>query len=135
MFKYFKKYLIVIIEKKNDKKIEIIFNLVIKKLSEISRFLKPNTETAPKIGIEIKKDILAESVLLKFNSLAAVIPIPALLTPGINDNIWSTPMNNADLKEKSLLIFLITLNLSLIYNKIAKIKVVQAINSRFLIFN
>ena len=44
-------------------------------------------------------------------------------------------MNIADLKEKSLSIFFVISNLSLIYNKIAKIKVVQAINSKFLIFS
>ena len=40
-----------------------------------------------KVGIESKKDIFADSVLLKFKSLAAVIVIPDLLTPGIKDSI------------------------------------------------
>ena len=86
-FIYFKKYLIVIRENKNDKKIEIKFNFVKKIFSENIIFLKPKIDTAPKIGIDNKKDILAASTLLKFNSLAAVIAIPDLLTPGINDKI------------------------------------------------
>tara|TARA_Y100000992_G_scaffold294612_1_gene254566 strand:+ start:746 stop:964 length:219 start_codon:yes stop_codon:yes gene_type:complete len=49
-------------------------------------FLTPNIETAPKVGIESKKEIFAESNLLKLSNLAAVIVIPDLLTPGINDN-------------------------------------------------
>tara|TARA_Y100001958_G_C20931162_1_gene341436 strand:+ start:153 stop:344 length:192 start_codon:yes stop_codon:yes gene_type:complete len=51
------------------------------------KFLKPKIETAPKIGIDSKNDNLAESTLLKLRSLAAVIAIPDLLTPGINDKI------------------------------------------------
>ena len=39
-------------------------------------------ETAPSVGIDNKKDILAASNLLKFKNLAAVIDIPDLLTPG-----------------------------------------------------
>ncbi len=42
------------------------------------------SELAPiKAGIDNKKDILVESTLLKFKNRAAVIVIPALLTPGI----------------------------------------------------
>ena len=37
--------------------------------------------------IDNKKEILLESILLKFKNLAAVIVIPALLTPGIRANI------------------------------------------------
>ena len=44
-----------------------------------------------KIGIAVKKDIFAESTLLKFNNLELVIVIPDLLTPGINDKIWNKP--------------------------------------------
>ena len=62
---------------------------------EITIFLKPNTETAPRVGIDNKKDILAESNLLKFKNLAAVIEIPDLLTPGTNESIWKTPINIA----------------------------------------
>ena len=39
-----------------------------------------------KVGIEIKKEIFAESNLLKLKSLPAVIVIPDLLTPGTKDN-------------------------------------------------
>ena len=66
-------------------------------LSENIKFLTPKKDTAPKIGIDNKKDILAASTLLKFNSLAAVIAIPDLLTPGINDKIWKRPIKIADL--------------------------------------
>ena len=71
----------------HDKKIEIKLNLVKIASSEIIIFFNPKIDTAPKIGIDNKKDILAASTLLKFKSLAVVIAIPDLLTPGINDNI------------------------------------------------
>ena len=87
------------------------------------------------MGIEIKKDIFAESTLSNFKNLAAVIAIPDLLTPGIKDKICKNPINKADFKLKSLLIVFSILNLSLIYNKIPNIKVVQAIISMFLIFS
>ena len=38
-------------------------------------------DTAPRVGIDNKNDILAASYLLKLSSLAAVIVIPDLLTP------------------------------------------------------
>ena len=79
------------------------------------------------MGIESKKDILAESNLLKFNILDAVIVIPDLLTPGINDKTCKIPMKITDLNEKSLSNCLFTLNLSLMYNKIPNIMVVQPI--------
>mgnify|MGYP001337320557 CR=1 FL=1 len=56
-------------------------------LSEKKIEYKPKIDTAPKIGIDNKKDIFAASTLLKFNNLAAVIVIPALLTPGISERI------------------------------------------------
>ena len=87
MFKYFKKNLIVISEKKKANIIARIFNLVIYWLSEYKIFLSPKIETAPKIGMEIKNDIFAASILLNFKNLAAVIAIPDLLTPGIKDKI------------------------------------------------
>ena len=48
---------------------------------------KPSKLAPAKAGIDNKKEILLESILLKFKNLAAVIVIPALLTPGINANI------------------------------------------------
>ena len=78
------------------------------------KLFSPKIDTAPKIGIEIKKDILAASTRLKFNSLAAVIPIPDRLTPGSSDKICRSPINNAVLKEKSFCIVFCNLNLSLI---------------------
>ena len=71
----------------NEKIIEKRFNKVKLKSLEESKFFKPNTETAPSVGIESKKDILVASNLLKFKNLAADIEIPDLLTPGINDKI------------------------------------------------
>ena len=60
-------------------------------------FFNPNAETAPKVGIDNKNEILAESNLLNFNNLDAVIVIPDLLTPGTKDNIWKIPIIIADL--------------------------------------
>ena len=57
------------------------------KSSEEIKFFSPKIETAPKIGIEIKKEIFPASILLKFNNLAAVIAIPDLLTPGTKEKI------------------------------------------------
>ena len=65
--------------------------------SDIIKFLKPKIEIAPKIGIDSKKDIFAESTLLKCNNLAAVIAIPDLLTPGTIDKIWNKPIKKIDL--------------------------------------
>ena len=94
---YFKKYLIVIIENINDKKIEIKFNKdKLKSCEEIKSF-NPKIDTAPRVGIDKKNDIFAESYLLKFKTLAAVIEIPDLLTPGIKDRICSKPIKIADL--------------------------------------
>ena len=47
----------------------------------------PKIETAPRVGIDSRKEILAESYLLNFKILAAVITMPDLLTPGINERI------------------------------------------------
>ena len=55
-------------------------------LSLDNKSFKPNKETAPKVGIDNKKDILAASNLLKFKNLAAVIEIPDLLTPGTKES-------------------------------------------------
>ena len=67
------------------------------KFSKLLRFFNPNKVTAPRVGIESKKDILAESNLWNFNNLAAVIVIPDLLTPGIKDRTWKNPIKTADL--------------------------------------
>ena len=66
--------------------------------------LKLKTLAPHKAGIDNKKDIFAESVLLYFKNLAPVITIPALLTPGINDNIWNKPIIKIDLIGNSLFI-------------------------------
>ncbi len=85
---YLRKNLIVIKEKIKDKKIDNIFNKE-KLISEDKAiFFIPKIDTAPRVGIDSKKEILAASNLLKFKNLAAVIVIPDLLTPGTNDKIW-----------------------------------------------
>ena len=89
--------MIVISENIKDSKIEIKFNLEKLISDEVTKFCKPNIETAPKVGIESKKDILAASYLLKFRNLAAVIDIPDLLTPGIKESTWNKPIIIADL--------------------------------------
>ena len=53
----------------------------------VAKSFKPNIETAPSVGIDSKKAILAASNLLKFKKRAAVIDIPDLLTPGIRASI------------------------------------------------
>ena len=67
------------------------------KSSDSIRFFNPNIETAPKVGIDNKKEILPASTLLNFKILAAVTEIPILLTPGINEKIWNNPIIIADL--------------------------------------
>ena len=103
----------VINEKKKDNKIDVIFIIAKLKLPEVIIFLIPKKETAPKIGIESKNVIFAASILLNFNSLAAVIAIPDLLTPGINEKICNILIKNTDFTLKSSLIFFSNLNLSL----------------------
>ena len=77
-------------------------------------FLIPKNETAPKIGIDNKKDIFAASILSNLNILAAVIAIPDRLTPGTKEKICKIPIKIAALKEKSFFIFFSNLNWSLI---------------------
>ena len=74
-------------ENRNERNIEIRFNLAKNIFSDEIKFFKPKKDTALKIGIESKKEIFAASNLLKFKSLAAVMAIPDLLTPGIKDKI------------------------------------------------
>ena len=87
----------VINENIKDKKIEIIFKIEKFRSWEVTKFFKPNKETAARVGIDNKKEILAESNLLNFKILAAVIEIPDLLTPGIKEKIWNSPIKIADL--------------------------------------
>ena len=89
--------MIVIKENIKEKKIESKLKNVKLKLSSCIKLCNPNKETAPKVGIDNKKEIFAESYLLKFKILAVVIVIPDRLTPGIKDNIWQTPIIIADL--------------------------------------
>ena len=56
------------------------------RLSELIKLLRPKIETPPRVGIDNKKEIFAESYLSNLSNLAAVIVIPDLLTPGINES-------------------------------------------------
>ena len=91
-------------EKVNDKRTAII-NREFNSIDCSKASLKPRKLAPAKAGIDNKKEILLESILLKFKNLAAVIVIPALLTPGINANIWNKPINKTDLIFKSVEIF------------------------------
>ena len=94
-------------------------------------FFTPKTETAPRVGIERRNEIFVASTLLKLSSLAAVIVIPDLLTPGIKDIIWKIPIIIADFMLKSFSIVLLTLYLSLKYNRNPKRIVVQQLVEYF----
>ena len=83
------------------------------KLSDCTKFFNPKIETAAKVGIDNRNDILAESNLLNFNILAPVIEMPDLLTPGSNDKICRKPIKTADFKVKFELIFFLNSDLSL----------------------
>ena len=119
-------------EKINDKKIDAKFKIEKLRFSEIIKLFIPKILTAASVGIDKKKDILAESYLLKFKNLAVEIVIPDLLTPGTKDSIWRKPIIIADFKLKFFLIDLFKLILSEIKRKIPKIIVVHPINLIFL---
>ena len=74
-------------EKINDKKIDRIFKKVKFNFSMSVISFKPKILTAAKVGIDSKKEIFAESYLLKFNNLEEEIVMPDLLTPGISERI------------------------------------------------
>tara|TARA_B110001450_G_C17244884_1_gene329023 strand:- start:3 stop:302 length:300 start_codon:yes stop_codon:yes gene_type:complete len=93
----FKKNLIVINEKTNERLIDSKLNKEKLRLSILNKSLIPNKQTAPKVGIDNKKEILAASTLLNSKNLPAVKVIPDLLTPGINDKAWKKPIKIADL--------------------------------------
>ena len=78
----FKKYLIVKQENKKENNTENEKKIICSSLKSITS-LKLITLAPKRAGIDNKKDILVASYLLKFKNLAAVIVIPALLTPGI----------------------------------------------------
>ena len=86
LFINLRKYLIVKNENINDKNVAIN-NKEFISIDCSKASLKPRKLAPAKAGIDNKKEILLESNLLKFKNLAAVIVIPALLTPGINAKI------------------------------------------------
>ena len=100
-------------ENKKENIIEIIIKKEKSKLSDFTKLFNPKIETAAKVGMDNRNDILAESYLLKFNDLAPVIAIPDLLTPGINDKIWSKPIKTADFNVKFISILFLISDLSL----------------------
>ena len=51
-------------KKKNDKKIAVKFKLEKKNSIRKNMFFKPKIETAPRVGIDNKKEIFDESYLL-----------------------------------------------------------------------
>ena len=130
---YFKKYFIVMRENKKENIIEMIIKNEKLKPSDFTRLFSPKIETAAKVGIDNKNDILPESYLLNFNALAAVIEMPDLLTPGTNDKICRKPIKNADFNVKFELILFLMSDLSLKKSNIPKINVVQPITLMFLI--
>ena len=71
----------------NEYKIEKKFSFENLIFSIETMLLSPYIETAPKVGIDNKKEIFDASNLLNFNNLPAVIVIPALLTPGIKEKV------------------------------------------------
>ena len=80
----------------------------IKKLISIvslNASLSPRKLAPANAGIDNKNEILTESTLLNFKNLAAVMVIPALLTPGIKARIWNNPINIIDLIFKFVDIF------------------------------
>ena len=79
----------------------------------MTKFFNPKIETAARVGIDNKNDILAESYLLNFNILAPVIVMPDLLTPGINDKICRKPIKIAEFILKFEFILFLTSDLSL----------------------
>ena len=81
-------------------------------LSWIIRAYRPKTPVPAKAGIDIRNEIFAASSLLKFNTLAPVIIIPDLLTPGISERIWKKPIITAFFVVKFFSMFLLALNLS-----------------------
>ena len=83
--------------KKKENSIEKRFKIEKLKLLLCIISFNPKTDTAPKVGIDSRKEIFAASYRLKLSNLAAVIVIPDLLTPGINDIIWKSPIIKADL--------------------------------------
>ena len=93
----FKKILIVNNEKINENPIDNTFNKEKLRFPDDIKSLIPNKVTAAKVGIDNKKEILAASTLSNSKSLPAVIVIPDLLTPGINESTWNKPIKIADL--------------------------------------
>ena len=103
-----------------------------KSIDSLNKSFKPSKLAPERAGIESKNDILLESTLLNFKILAAVIVIPALLTPGIRESIWKKLIKKIVWKFKFVEIFLSKRLWSAIYKIIPNIKVVQAITLMFL---
>ena len=84
-FKNLTKNFNVIIENINENITAQKFSIVICKFLNSIIFIRLWELTATRVGIDSKKEIFAESILLNFKNLAPVIVMPDLLTPGIKD--------------------------------------------------
>ena len=73
-------------ENKKDKNIAINIKQLIS-TDWVVIFLRPKKLAPVKAGMDNKNEILLESTLLNFKNLAAVMVIPARLTPGIKARI------------------------------------------------
>ena len=83
---YSRKNFTVVKEKINEDTIAMITKQLNSKDFSNTSF-NPRKLAPAKAGIESKKEILLESTLLNFKILATVIVMPALLTPGMSENI------------------------------------------------
>ena len=87
-------------EKIKDKITLEKFNFIKSKLSVKYNLYAPKTDTANKVGMDNKNEILAAFTLSNLRNLAAVIAMPDLLTPGIKEKICKKPMIKADLRSR-----------------------------------
>ena len=83
---YSKKNFTVVKEKTNEDTIAMITKQLNSKDFSNTSF-NPRNLAPAKAGTESKKEILLESTLLNFKIIATVIVMPALLTPGMSENI------------------------------------------------
>ena len=115
-------------EKIKDKITLEKFNFIKSKLSVKYNLYAPKTDTANKVGMDNKNEILAAFTLSNLRNLAAVIAMPDLLTPGIKEKICKKPMIKADLRSRLISRLFSFSILSEKYNNIPNNTVVQPIS-------
>ena len=125
---YPKKATIVMYEKIKDKITLEKFNFIKSKLSVKYNLYAPKTDTANKVGMDNKNEILAAFTLSNLRNLAAVIAMPDLLTPGTKEKICKKPMIKADLRSRLISRLFSFSILSEKYNNIPNNTVVQPIS-------